>query len=136
MSTVIRPEISHKKPYYISKHRYYELVHFCLQYPEWEKEYKELSFYPSGNHDIHKSNDLSDPTWSMAEKLVSLEFKMKLVKDTAIQTRSDIWSYIFQSVTEGKSFGYFEALGIPCGRDLFYENRRKFFYLLDLEKGD
>lgn len=29
-------ELSEKNPYYISKHRYYELKHFCLQYPEWK----------------------------------------------------------------------------------------------------
>lgn len=31
-----RAEISKKNPHYISKHRYYELKHFCLQYPEWK----------------------------------------------------------------------------------------------------
>lgn len=30
-------ELSERNPYYISKHRYYELKHFCLQYPEWEE---------------------------------------------------------------------------------------------------
>ena len=43
MSTVIRPEISDKKKYWISKERYYELKHFCLQYNEWRKLYSELS---------------------------------------------------------------------------------------------
>lgn len=33
MATVIRPEISPKNKYWISKHRHYELKHFCLQYP-------------------------------------------------------------------------------------------------------
>lgn len=42
MGTVIRPEVSHKNTYYISKHRYYELKHFCLQYPEWRKSYISL----------------------------------------------------------------------------------------------
>ena len=31
-----RAEVSKKNKYYISKHRYYELKHFCLQYKEWE----------------------------------------------------------------------------------------------------
>ena len=134
MSTVIRPEISQKKPYYISKHRYYELVHFCLQYPEWEKEYHELGFYRSGTERNGYSNAISDPTGSLASRLATLESKMKLIEDTAIQARPDLWVYIFKSVTEGRSFAYFEALGIPCGKDLFYEMRRKFFWLLDARK--
>lgn len=32
MGTVIRPEISVKNRYWLPKHRYYELYHFCLQY--------------------------------------------------------------------------------------------------------
>lgn len=34
----VRPEVSKKSKYYISRHRYYELKHLCLQYPELKKE--------------------------------------------------------------------------------------------------
>lgn len=37
MGTVIRSEISKKNPYYINKHRYYELKHYCLQYYIWKE---------------------------------------------------------------------------------------------------
>ena len=37
MSTVIRPELSKSSKYWIDRHRYYELKHFCLQYPIWKK---------------------------------------------------------------------------------------------------
>ena len=30
-----------KTEYTLSKHRFYELKHFCLQYPEWKKLYSE-----------------------------------------------------------------------------------------------
>lgn len=43
MATVIRPEISIKNKYWISKHRHYELKHFCLQYNGWKKAYSYLS---------------------------------------------------------------------------------------------
>ena len=39
MGTTIRPELSEKNPYWIERHRYYELKHFCLQYPIWKKAY-------------------------------------------------------------------------------------------------
>jgi hypothetical protein len=42
MGTTIRPELSEKNPYWIEKHRYYELKHFCLQYPIWRKAYSVL----------------------------------------------------------------------------------------------
>lgn len=34
MATKIRPVLSEKNKYYIDKHRYYELKHFCLQYDD------------------------------------------------------------------------------------------------------
>ena len=36
--------------YALSKHRFYELKHFCLQYPEWIKEYYEADGW-KGNGD-------------------------------------------------------------------------------------
>ena len=35
MPTEIRPELSKKNKYWIPKHRYYELKHFVMQYPQW-----------------------------------------------------------------------------------------------------
>ena len=32
MAHDIRPEVSQKNPFWIGKHRYYELKHFCLQF--------------------------------------------------------------------------------------------------------
>lgn len=42
MGTVIRAEISANNRYWVEKHRYYELKHFCFQYPEWKKRYRAI----------------------------------------------------------------------------------------------
>ncbi len=39
MSTTIRPELSDKNKYWIDRHRYYELKHFCMQYDIWKQAY-------------------------------------------------------------------------------------------------
>lgn len=38
MGNIIRAEVSESNPYWIEKHRYYELKHFCLQYPTWKRK--------------------------------------------------------------------------------------------------
>lgn len=43
--SIVKPELSKANRYWISKHRYYELYHFCLQYYEWEKEYMYNTIY-------------------------------------------------------------------------------------------
>lgn len=133
MSTTIRPVVSKKKEYYISKHRYYELVHFCLQYPEWKQEYNVLLTPKKPENDISDGSP-GDPTASVGVKRAILKEKMDLVETAAKMSSAELWTYIFKSVTEGYSYGYFSAMGIPCGKDLFYSGRRKFFWILDMLK--
>ena len=65
MSTVIRPELSYRNTWFVPKHRYYELKHFCLQYPDWKKRYLDCdliltSSFDSGVHaDPGKPSDLT-----------------------------------------------------------------------------
>lgn len=44
-------------------------------------------------------------------------------------------SYILKAVTEGLSYSYLKArLEIPCGRDMYYDRYRRFFWLLDRKR--
>ena len=63
MATKIRPVLSEKNKYYIDKHRYYELKHFCLQYDDWKKAYSILDGYDSYQVGLGvKSSGVSDRT--------------------------------------------------------------------------
>ena len=68
MSTTIRPELSEKNPYWIEKHRYYELKHFCLQYPIWKKARAALSSLSQRPIDAVKlTGSVGDPTAKCVE---------------------------------------------------------------------
>lgn len=74
MGTTIRPELSEKNPYWIEKHRYYELKHFCLQYPIWRKAYSVLDGYSNPPKDLASfvvTSTLGDPTAKCAMKAYS-----------------------------------------------------------------
>lgn len=135
MGTIIRPEISIKNKYWVSKHRYYELKHFCLQYPIWKTLYSELD--GMNNRKIqsdvfYKSNTPGDPTSKYAEERLLYFEKMKLVEQAAIAADPDLASYILKAVTEGLSYTQLKSkLEIPCGRDMYYDRYRRFFWLLD-----
>lgn len=132
MSTTIKPSISKKNPNYISKHRYYELKHFCLQYPEWRKELEKLYLEPGSlKMDYTKSPDPSDRTADMAIRRMKLKKKMELVEQAAIATDPELANYILVAVTDGMSYEFLRMkLGIPCCRDSFYECYRRFFKVL------
>ena len=132
MTTVIRPEISIKNKYWIDKHRHYELKHFCLQYPMWKKEYAAVMSIPASIVErIPSGNIPSDLTASYAIRKASYSERIKLVERIAMETDTELHSYILKAVTEGLSFTYLKTkLDIPCGRDMYYDRYRRFFWLL------
>lgn len=133
MSTVIRSEISKKNPYYISKHRHLELKHFCLQYSEWIKSLNYLNAIdiPAFKTNEIKSGNKSDMTATLAVKKAYLKNRIDIVAVTAEQADNEIGNYILKAVTEGYSFNYLKMkYGIPCGKDMYYDRYRRFFWLL------
>ena len=132
MSTTIRPEISSGNKYWISRHRYYELKHFCLQYPEWVKlKTYILESGSSGTIMVRKDRRVVDNTATKAMLISKLNMKMGLIRKAAYEADPDLAEYIFTAVTEGKSFAYLKTYSeMPCERDMYYDRYRKFFYIL------
>ena len=134
MATVIRPEISVKNKYYIDKHRHYELKHFCLQYPSWKKAYKEVekSCVSAAALERESSTNIpSDITAKYAMKKVYYADRIQLIEETAKKADEFLYTYILKAVTEELSYTYLKSkMNIPCGRDMYYDRYRKFFWLL------
>ena len=133
MSTVIRPELSRRNKYYISKHRYYELKHFCLQYDEMKNQRKELEGYLKSKSIIKldEKNPENSPVENLVESHLYLDQRIKLIEHVALLTDSVIGSYIFKAVTKGYSFNYLKMrMNLPCEKDMYYDRYRKFFWLL------
>lgn len=133
MGTVIRPNISRKNRYWIDKHRHYELKHFCLQYPEWKRMYSEN---PSAS--VSKLNELldynisGDPTARQAIRRAQYLERINLIERTAKDADNELHNYILKAVTEGLSYAHLKSkFDIPCGKDLYYDRYRRFFWLLD-----
>ena len=129
MTTVIRPEISKKSKYWISKHRHYELKHFCLQYPEWKRCYINTDgFKPVA---AKSDNEYSDRTAQCGMLRAKYADKIRLIEKIAKEADAELYEYILLAVTEGVSYTYLKTkLNIPCGRDMYYDRYRRFFWLL------
>lgn len=113
MGTNITPEISSKSKYHISRHRYYELKHYCLQYPEWKKAYRILSEKLEGcSKSIISPSETKDShnTEHMALAMAAFAQNMKLVEDTALATDKIAAPYIFKAVTEGYTYPYISTV--------------------------
>lgn len=134
MATKIRPVISDKNKYWIDKHRHYELKHFCLQYPIWKKAYAEfddVSIPLSMIDKMPTSNIPGDPTAKRAIMKAYYLEKINLVEKIAREADKYLYEYILKAVTEELSYTYLKSkLDIPCGKDMYYDRYRRFFWLL------
>lgn len=134
MGTVIRPEVSTKNKYWISKHRHYELKHFCLQYRDWKKAYincNESIIFASSTDRMPSGNTHSDITAKYATKRAYYSERIKLIERAAKEADEFLYPYILKAVTEGLSYTYLKSkLDMPCGKDMYYNRYRKFFWIL------
>ena len=134
MATMIRAEVSTKNKYWIDKHRHYELKHFCLQYPQWKEEYALYSdpSLPTAVVDRMPSGNVpGNPTERAAMRRAYYQDRIELIERSAKQADAYLYDYIIKAVTEGVSYTYLRAMmRIPCGKDMFYDRYRRFFWIL------
>ena len=131
--TDIRPELSKKNKYWIERHRYYELKHFCLQYPLWKFYLKNIDGLEGKKFPEGKSgSNFSDPVAWAVEHREEYCNKMILVQDAVMATSPEFSDYIFKAVTQELNYDNLRLVhGLPCCREYWYELYRKFFYILD-----
>ena len=100
-----------KTEYALSKHRFYELKHFCLQYPEWKKLYSILDGW---SKEAGKSE--GDTTSRDGIKRCDICRNVELIEYCAMITDRDILRYVTDS-----------GIGLPA--ELRYSYRRFFWEL-------
>lgn len=131
----MRPELSMKNEFRIEKHRYYELKHFCLQYPIWKKAYNSLNGLSrkTDNSNIFRhSNNVSNPTERIGVAMANYSKKMNMITETAEKVDKIMAPYLVRGVTQGESYDAMRTrIGVPCCRDTYYELYRQFFYELN-----
>ena len=133
MPTRIRPEVSKKSEYYISKHRQYELQHFIMQYPEWEEKLHEISGLvkvPCTDADKVNPGSISDITGDTAVLRQLYSRNIDIVVAAAEQTHPIFGVQIVKNIICGVSYCDWSD-GKYMSRDEYYKLYRKFYYILD-----
>lgn len=80
---------------------------------------------------MSSTNVPSDLTAKYAIQKTYYAERIKLVERIVMETDNYLYPYILKAVTEGLSYPYLKTqMNIPCGRDMYYDRYRKFFWLL------
>lgn len=131
MPRKIRPELSESNPYYIPKHRYYELKHFCLQYNDWKKSLYEINTLRSNPVGRARSTDISDPTFVLAERVYELNRNIQMVDEVVNSVGGYFSGWLHVAIVDERSYTYLSTvMQIPCCKDTYYDIYRRFFYEL------
>ena len=113
-----------KNEYELGKHRFYELKHFCLQYPEWEKLYLDLDGFSK-----EAGKNGGDTTSRDGIRRADLMYKMALIQEVAHDVCADYEQEVFDFVILGN-----KPKLTPDQRDFWYYYRR-FFWELSRRRG-
>ena len=123
--------------YNLTRFEYGYAKWYSLKYNEWLEEYNSLkdSLKGSGYGESVQGGKGSNPTERLGARRAELRNKMLKVEHAAWEAGEDIAKYILIAVTnEDVTFEVLkQKYGIPCERTLYYERRRKYYYLLSKE---
>ena len=128
---IVRTELSKDNEYYISKHNYLELKHFCMQYPEWKQAVNNISWLPD-MPEIKVDGSINvDAVSRLAEKREDFLRRIELVERVVMETDYSLFDYILIGVTSDISYINLRKIyEIPCCRNEYYKLYHKFFWLL------
>lgn len=122
--------------YGISSNRLRELEAFCCQYDEKKERLNNLYSASFVASEVSVMGGLpGNPTETKAILAQNLREDIKLIDDcvlTACGGDVGIIEYLTKSVTQKKS--YYKLTDVPCGKNQFYNYRKKFFLILDEKK--
>lgn len=102
--------------YYVPKEEYLTVIHFCRQYPDWEKEISDS---------VKQGVQTADPV-----RIATIR-KKKAVLEMLIQKLADgMDEWMVLGICYGLTYPQLKQRGIPCGRNQYYEMRQRFYYYL------
>lgn len=120
----LKPELSERSKYWIPKHRYYELKHYCLQYKHWWQLYCELQFKMEVKTGEIRGSEPSKAVEKLAVIRADCKRAMELVELCSREACKDepiLAPFLLKAVTEGMPFVRLQAeYEIPCGKDMYY----------------
>ena len=121
--------------YALDKHEYLHAKYFALRYNKWRDEYEALADPAAGirydKERVQTSGDY-DSTAANGERRAELAKKIGLVEQTAMEADRELCQWIIKGVTEDfATYRYLKyTLNMPCGKDMYYNRKRKFYFLL------
>ena len=122
-----------KSKYYVPGEVFLTTVHFCRQYPLWVSELDTAPDTSTGisyDRDRVQTSTQGDATADLAMRRQMISRKKELVDDTAREVAGPMDRWLIMGVGNGLTYFQLHDRGIPCGKDMYYDMRQRFYYEL------
>ena len=123
--------LSKTNKYYIPKETFLTVIHYCKQYPMWEMELgTTLDQSKAIRYDADRvqSSNQYDPTAEPAIKRADIASKKQTVDDVAQFVAGSMYKWLILGVCYDMPYYVLKQKGIPCGKDMYYDKRRQFYF--------
>lgn len=126
---------SYRGKYKMTKEQYLSAKYYALRYNEWVLEYRAICDTSSAitYSDMPKGSfNTESQVEEAAIKADKIHDRIRLIESTAKEAMPDLSDYILKAVTNTDiTYHQLRTLtNIPCGKNVFYNARRKFYWLL------
>lgn len=127
--------LSESNQYYLPKHTYLTCIHYALQYRDWkayldaERDTRGAIRYDKDR--IQTTNDY-DSTSETAMKMVEITEKVSKIDDCIESACDDTVMEKWLRLGVCYGFTLYQLIdgGMPCGKNLYYSLRQRFYYEL------
>lgn len=127
--------LSESNQYYLPKHTYLTCIHYALQYRDW-KAYLDAERDTRGairyDKDRIQSSNNYDSTSETAMRMVEMDDKVAKI-DSCIELACEnevMEKWLRLGVCYGFTIYQLMDAGMPCGKNMYYSLRQKFYYEL------
>lgn len=127
--------LSERNKYYIPKEDYLTAIHYSLRLPLWVAEIEATADTRDAiryDKDKVQTSNNYDSTEAAGIRIYELSKKVSIIKET-IETASDgsgLDRWLEMGVCYGFTFYQLKEKGMPCERDMYYNIRQRYYYLL------
>lgn len=127
--------LSESNQYYLPKHTYLTCIHYALQYRDWiailntERDTRGAIRYDKDH--VQTSNDY-DSTSETAMRMIDISEKISKIDKCITEACDDevMEKWLRLGVCYGFTIYQLAEEGMPCGKNLYYELRQRFYYNL------
>lgn len=119
--------------FFLPKEVFLTTIHYCRQYPLWVAELEALTDASTGiayDKDRVQTSSQYDSTSELGIRRAMMSRKVDLIRDTAKGVAGHQYIWLIQGCCYGKPYYALRQDGIPCGKNLYYSWRRRFYYEL------